>query len=1246
MTTLRKLVLGGLLGSLLIQHNLCASPVARVLEVSGKAAIVSADGKSRPAETYGSVYADEKIQLDPKSKVVVGFHADGRLEKVVSAKAVRVVTVTKTALDPRDGVSLILVKKRQSRLVATGIQELPNIPVGGVTILRGPTPKKPLPLIIPISDSAVLSDSPEFSWPSQQEAVTYEISVYSRKDRLWKFQTKTLQATYTATQPLKPGRIYQWKVVAETPTGSQLVCEAEFTVAFAEDAEGLAELAASKEPSLVALAAAGYEQLDLMAEAITTYERLVVLTPKAAAMHAALSDLYDRAGREKEARKSRKAASNLGFQFKKRKIKSDGDKKKLTNQRMRKQFQRVKVAFQEEQEVESQVIIKLLAWAASLPAAESLTQWESQMLASRFLWDPLAVAAKNRVTTTSSDSDRAEEELRGSTTRMIEQLLDEGVPEHWALLGRLNLAALQYGWQRYESTEQTLDSLSKHIGHQEIWPGDQARYWNLRGLLASEHSQFALAFEHHTIALRLRRSAALTVDEAESLNNLGKLLLELGDSEAARTVLEQAQAIYKQCEGHAFYPQIANAAAFTNVNLSKALEATRNFEASVELLRDVADKRTQPTSSRKEFVDCVCHNNLGLLLYQTGQFQESREQLESSRRLSAELFGAAHIRTLENEVNLGWLDLAVDKLSTAEQRFRGALTALSKSEPKHPRIAEIQAYLARVASKLGNPWEATQLLHSALEQRQQYLTETLQSALSERDRLAFVQKLRVHTESIGWPGVLDTYLELAPELEIRAQQQYRHVLNWKGILHDPSLGLHASSDPRCQSLRAEWTRIRQQLRQGLGGNEVRNTNLERNAEEIERRLRRLQQLPTGILSVNLEDVVAALPEHSVLFDVIEVRRYLPRKQGQTVQDNRVYIGFLIDQAGHVSRLDLGDAAEVDTAIESFIHRVASRSSYRRQARRLDRLLARPLRENLAESQLLIISADGWLHRVPWGALPGDKKNFWLEELTFATIPSAQSLVRRQSSKSSSAASWLVVGDVDYDSSAGDFVERGSVEQPDDQPSRWDLLASSGSEARHIDQLLRRRFSTAKLGTLLTGAEATKEEIVSQLASRKYVHFATHGSFVDRQTDAFDIQGLSAQLDSFLVFAGANQDQTSQAYLTAEEIGNLDMRGTEVVTLSACETGLGHIQAGQGLIGLVGALDRAGVGAVVSALWKVDDAATAKLMETFYSHLLEHDGLAPVTALRKSQLDLLTQVDGQYEHPFYWAPWVLSANRLH
>jgi CHAT domain-containing protein len=232
----------------------------------------------------------------------------------------------------------------------------------------------------------------------------------------------------------------------------------------------------------------------------------------------------------------------------------------------------------------------------------------------------------------------------------------------------------------------------------------------------------------------------------------------------------------------------------------------------------------------------------------------------------------------------------------------------------------------------------------------------------------------------------------------------------------------------------------------------------------------------------------------------------------------------------------------------------------------------------------------------------------------------------------------------------------------------------------------------------------------------FVHIATHGFFesperirntlwaaqhkesqellgTQSSEGELDVSALAPLLKSGLALAGAAAERPpltaeqvasgqipDDGILTAEEVASLDMRGAELVTLSACDTGLGELTAGQGVMGLARAFHRAGVQTVVSSLWKVDDAATMVLMEEFYTNLWIKK-LPKLQALRQAQITVLNEpqrieerraqledelatraLSGRKKqlpgggkragtvteaksrnHPFYWAAFVLSGN---
>src|SRR5262249_23974267 len=130
--------------------------------------------------------------------------------------------------------------------------------------------------------------------------------------------------------------------------------------------------------------------------------------------------------------------------------------------------------------------------------------------------------------------------------------------------------------------------------------------------------------------------------------------------------------------------------------------------------------------------------------------------------------------------------------------------------------------------------------------------------------------------------------------------------------------------------------------------------------------------------------------------------------------------------------------------------------------------------------------------------------------------------------------------------------------------------------------------------------------------------------------------------SGLVLAGASRpspkiDETTHddlGILTAEAIAGLSLQDLELVVLSACETGLGTVAGGEGVFGLQRAFHLAGAHTVVASLWKVDDAATRKLMSLFYSNLWEQ-GMPAAEALRQAQLTVLNEAVGTGDRPCYW-----------
>ena len=184
---------------------------------------------------------------------------------------------------------------------------------------------------------------------------------------------------------------------------------------------------------------------------------------------------------------------------------------------------------------------------------------------------------------------------------------------------------------------------------------------------------------------------------------------------------------------------------------------------------------------------------------------------------------------------------------------------------------------------------------------------------------------------------------------------------------------------------------------------------------------------------------------------------------------------------------------------------------------------------------------------------------------------------------------------------------------------------------------------------LSGKDATEERLKLDLPGKAFVHLATHGFFRDEDTSAAGVPGKEATrlvdtlpgLLSGIVCSGANQPATEgrdDGYLTAEELQWLDLSGTRLVVLSACETALGRTRSGEGMIGLRRACRLAGARTVVSSLWTVPDDGTSLLMTRFYDNLWGR-GMGALESLREAQLSLIAE---RYP-PRAWGGFVLSGD---
>ena len=376
----------------------------------------------------------------------------------------------------------------------------------------------------------------------------------------------------------------------------------------------------------------------------------------------------------------------------------------------------------------------------------------------------------------------------------------------------------------------------------------------------------------------------------------------------------------------------------------------------------------------------------------------------------------------------------------------------------------------------------------------------------------------------------------------------------------------------------------------------------------------------------VEQVAARLPARSALVDVIG---YLDLPDGVPANlwkpRTRRYLFLVVrsDGAASVFAFRNDAASAIDGLVREFRRAIADRDRVAadRAGATLRGKVWQPIDGFLAEAdepvETLFFSPDGELCGLPLAALPGRRPGgFLIEDHRVATVPFARLAFAGEApldTEREAAGGLLVVGDVDYGTAA------------DAEPD-WKPLPGLAAEAGEVARRFEAEFPGRPLRSL-SGEAAREDRVLAALPEAGIVHLATHGYF--EATGASDgsrsRSGGVAGLRSGLVFAGANRGVagSGDGILRALEIEALSLPATELVVLSACETGLGSTTAGEGLMGLQRAFQIAGAEGVVASLWKVDDAATRLLMRRFSRNLWQ-EKLPPAEALRRAQLSLIRE----------------------
>lgn len=466
-------------------------------------------------------------------------------------------------------------------------------------------------------------------------------------------------------------------------------------------------------------------------------------------------------------------------------------------------------------------------------------------------------------------------------------------------------------------------------------------------------------------------------------------------------------------------------------------------------------------------------------------------------------------------------------------------------------------------------------------------------------------------------------------------------------------------------------------------------NFEREISQLEEEIQQLEaslsarsaEFRSQTQTVTIDAVRAALPAGTALVEFITYRPYNPTAIGHKKKYGPArYAAYVLTRdSTEPGCVELGEAQPLDELTLEWRSLLGKRSNERQVKRAgnvlYKRLFAR-LTELLGEHRRLLIVPDGNLNLVQFAALVDEDGRYLIENYDISYLTSGRELLRLREPFSSEGVA-MVIADPAFDLTQATTT----------CPPGGDSYPLFGFFAQRCYMRLPGTAQEAiELGQLLPGAEvwtdAKATEAKLKGARRPLLlHIATHGYFYPDPTSANSVKEaalgsadaskrmtfqLNPMVRSGLIMAGVKQSSSGageDGVLTAQEVSGLNLLGTKLVVLSACETGLGDAQNGQGVYGLRRALVLAGSETQVMSLWKVSDLGTRDFMVNYYMRLQAGEGRTG--ALRQVQLAMLrgelvpakssrserreTSDTGgslspkDYRHPYYWAAFIVSGD---
>jgi CHAT domain-containing protein len=784
----------------------------------------------------------------------------------------------------------------------------------------------------------------------------------------------------------------------------------------------------------------------------------------------------------------------------------------------------------------------------------------------------------------------------------------------------VNIGGIQRRLGRLKEAEGSLKRASGiEVGGGSGNPERKAALANQWGLLQHELGDPNGAEQNVRDAITAAGDSVLA---ASARNNLALLARDRGDTETATELLEKAASDQARIEGAT--PRTA----ILLHNLADTDSMVGRLDCAGALYRQAIGIWSRQFGS--DYPDII-HASIGLaeIDWRQGDPAAAAARLRPALDRLERRLGPTNPEVARAQNNLAEALRLDGHTEAAAPLYESALSALESAfGPMHPDVATVIMNQAVLAWQTGATVDATQLAADAVTRREHTAGIMLTSG-SDEQKLEFARTLA------GETAALISLQNATPREPAAASLALRTVLERKGRALDEATTILTlagrRNDPAARGLLDEWRAARRNLATlyfAAGAAEAdpgRIRAAETRVQAIESSLgRQTSAIDRVADQVDLDALRTRIPPGTALIEFTSYAPFTPLKRGATPAHYGV---FVVRREGSTVFIDLGDAASIDHDVSNLITSMSYCDSPCPQRRELtarlnDRLIT-PLLQFIGDARMLLISPDGKLDQLSFALLQDKEGRFLLQRYDLAYLDTGRDLMR----------AWETVGRQEPPLVLGN-PEYGP---PGSSTCSFEPLPGTATEAAAIARIL-------PDARLLTGRAASKNALQAVHGPR-ILFLGTHAFFPGygpdfcgarpvRPGERHDLVAWSL-LRSGLVLAGGNENRQT-GLLTAFETVEMDLHGTELVVMSACGTGLGVIEAGEGVLGLRRALSFAGAETQVMSLWPVKDEATSTLMIRFHQKLAS--GAARSEALRAAQLEIAA--DPRWTDPRFWAAFIV------